>query len=263
MADNLTYVLVGDSQSKSISKSLVTDAKDTKFKPGVLQTDTYDLFAHVKAGVIAVDCADICSSTKEIRDLVKLKGVTKRTLASTSGPLTYFLVYNLKSSSDKFTMSANRFFAICSATLTMGIVGRHYDWITKTYKEVQKAPKISDSYINRLAAKVGISKDSVLYWLYLPGSENCFDMFPEEIIAISAWRVLNVSKSRIGKEDPVENLRSLANKLHKRGCSVEDFSTQNLVKYFTELNNCVHTNASVVHATKLHDELKQLFHNFM
>ncbi|BCK60944.1 putative nucleocapsid protein [Chrysanthemum mosaic-associated virus] len=258
-SNNLQYFIVGDNVMKQVSLDAIVDAKSAIFKPDDKKEDNFDLYTHFRLGIQVSDCEQVCSSTKEIKSLAKEKSLVKREVVGLKGSFTYYLVHSLKSSPDNYVMSPNRFFSICSATLTASQFGLYYDWNKKSYVKTTKSKEGVSMYcINRLAEKIGICKSSILYWLYLPGCENCFDMYPEEIIAICSWKVFKHDTFTAGS-DLIEALKSLSNKLIKRGVTIADFNIKNMLDHFKELTNCVQADTGITRATELYDALNDLF----
>ncbi|QZN83755.1 putative nucleocapsid protein [Karaka Okahu purepure emaravirus] len=242
--------------SKDVDIKEIKDISSIRFKPNEAANDSYDILNFCKSFYNFEDCISVCTSSLEIKKEIKDKQIVKRLIKTASGGThQYVLVYKLGSftGDNKFVMSSNRFIAICSATITIGLFGTIFDWESRSNKPVGETTKkaynqvTTGDAINRLAEKIGISKQSRLYWLYLPGVENCFEIFPEEVTTICCWRVLHKEKSGLSG-DAVSSIKALSNKFVKRGISIGDLNQGKIMEYYKELERCVHTSASHQHA---------------
>nr|WGG93567.1 nucleoprotein [Callicarpa mosaic-associated virus 2] len=245
--------------SRTVRKTDILDCTNIRFNSET-STDNYSLMAHLNSKPDVTQCVQVCSATKELKMRMKESSIIKYNLKLDGVATEFILVHSLKQNKDAHIMSINRFISICSGAIFVKINNERFDWDTKKYVKT-KTPMIGsvpEDSINRLAESIGISRDSRLYWIYLPGVENLFDLCPYEVIAICSWRALNPEKSKM-TGDSVEMLKSLSNKFAKRNVTLEDFQEGMLIDYYNELNSCTHTSMSLVKARELFNKLGNLY----
>nr|BCO17115.1 nucleocapsid protein [Pear chlorotic leaf spot-associated virus] len=242
--------------------SQLPKADDITFKPERGGTDKYDVVTYLKMDFNFKQCLNVCTSTKELRDFLKTGGQMSYTLQNKAkNSILFSILRGVKPSADNYILSLNRFVSICSATVVYNSYGQAFDWTSNTYQAAPNLNKmvISESHINRLAETIGIKKDSHIYWLWLPGFENLFDLYPCETIAMAAWRALNIHKFPKMDKDPIKALKAISNKLKKRNKTVADFPQSEMKTVFEELNKATHVSPSDEHATVVYEQIKDLF----
>nr|WIM36823.1 nucleocapsid protein [Clematis yellow mottle associated virus] len=249
--------------TKSLEASKINSINDLKFKKTDLAQDGYDIQSFLNGYYSFDDCLAVCSSSLEIKKACRENLIVKRNMDSKTGVKLFIIAYKLMNCDNPYVMSSNRFIAICSAQLTLAISKTVYNWDDNVYTKVGNTMIAeykgkSVNTINRLAEKIGIKSDSILYWLYLPGVENCFDIFPTEVTAICCWRVLNKEKSGL-HGDAADSIKSLSNKFTKRNVTINDIGLDRIRMYYNELESCKHTSASHINAVEFLTSISKIF----
>nr|WIM36824.1 nucleocapsid protein [Clematis yellow mottle associated virus] len=261
MADKFVIKVAGVEKDVDVSK--INSVDTVLFKKTDQGKDTFDIITFIKSFYKFEDCLDVCSSSLEIKKACKENFIVKRTMQRKNGTTTFILAYKFSESTSPNAMSSNRFISICSSQLTIALFGQYYDWNSKNYKKVTtdcteyyKGKQVTT--INRLAEKVGIPSDSILYWLYLPGVENCFDLFPIEVTSICCWRVLNNDKSGL-KGDAADSIRALSTKFVKKSTTITELGVEKIRDYYNQLENCKHSSKSHKTAVEFLSTVAKIF----
>lgn len=218
------------------------------------KSSEFDIKSFMQMKLDAVDCYDVAKASKEFKESVKRENMVTRTIKAHGGEITFCIIYKLSYASKTHVVSCNRFLAMCSGVVAINEIGEFYSETLKDYKKTDSVVKL-DSGINRLAEKIGIKKDSRLYWLYCVGVENLYPVFPFEVLAIVSWKILNTERSGL-KGTNYELTKSITNQFVKMPVKLDD----NKIKmYYNELDQCVHTSASVERAEKMYNQLRSIF----
>jgi len=170
----------------------IEDVTNLRFRPEEERYDEFDVDDHLIKDFDVNECLEVCSSTKEIKDELKNHRVIKKTLNKEFSAEDYYIFHALRESENDHVVSYKQFISICSGIVMSKYRTQVFDESMEQYRRVSQKDKIAPmnpKYINRLAEKQGINRTSQLYWLFLPGFENLYHLYPGEVLAISYYRI--------------------------------------------------------------------------
>lgn len=217
------------------------------------KSSEFDVKSFLQMGLDLEDCYNVTLASKEFKDAVKQRTLVTRKIRCLSGDIIFHIIYNLGYSSDSHVVSCNRFLAMCSGVVALHAIKESYSEVSSNYKTIKDALPVGNG-INRLAEKIGIPRDSRLYWLYCVGVENLYPIFPYEVLAIVSWKILNTEKSGL-KGTNYELTKSITNQYSRMLVDLED---SRIKKYYMELDNCKHSSASIERAEKMYNKLRSI-----
>lgn len=126
------------------------------------------------------------------------------------------IVNKLVMSEAKNITTLDHFNGLCAARIYRCFVKHEFDWLTDCYEEVYYYTDKEHSYLNPEAIRIGIPRDDPLHWLYVRGFVYAFDLFPCEVIAISAFVCLHPTKSNYKELECKQVINELKSKIKSR-----------------------------------------------